>query len=104
MKPFRAPLCAFAFFAVFAAYAAVGDPASRFREEISARLKELGKGGKTTAAAIPGIDEWLFLVAELRFLSFEQFWGDAAAKTAGGARKADAADPLPAIVDFQKQL
>ncbi len=48
-------------------------------------------------------DGWLFLTAELRHLGVGPFWGDAAAAVSRSARK-DAADPLPAIADFQAQL
>jgi alginate O-acetyltransferase complex protein AlgJ len=54
-------------------------------------------------AAIAGKDGWLFLTAELRHLGVGPFWGDAAVAVSRSARK-DAADPLPAIVDFQAQL
>ena len=54
-------------------------------------------------AAIAGKDGWLFLTAELRHLGVGPFWGDAAAAVSRSARK-DAADPLPAILDFQAQL
>ncbi len=54
-------------------------------------------------AAIAGKDDWLFLTAELRHLGVGPFWGDAAATVSRSARK-DAADPLPAILDFQTQL
>jgi len=54
-------------------------------------------------AAIAGKDGWLFVTAELRHLGIGPFWGDAAAAVSRSARK-DAADPLPAILDFQAQL
>jgi alginate O-acetyltransferase complex protein AlgJ len=58
---------------------------------------------KRNAAVAPGVDGWLFLTSELRFLAQGRFWGDAA-KTTSRARRADAADPLAAIVDFHRQL
>ncbi len=54
-------------------------------------------------AAVEGKDGWLFLTAELRHLGVGAFWGKAAAGVSRSARP-DAADPLPAILDFQKQL
>jgi hypothetical protein len=45
----------------------------------------------------------LFLASDIRFLSIGRFWGDDAAKV-GRARKADSADPIPAIADFHQQL
>ena len=68
------------------------------REAFAARAKEA-----KTAAAVAGKDGWLFLTSELRFLSLDTFWGPAAAKLSR-ASKADLADPIPAILDFQRQL
>jgi hypothetical protein len=50
-----------------------------------------------------GTDHWLFLTSELRFLSIKRFWGPEA-PAASRAQRPDWADPLPAIVDFQRQL
>ena len=50
-----------------------------------------------------GMDGWLFLTSEIRFLSVGQFWGDGASKVSR-SHKPEAADPIPAIVDFQQQL
>lgn len=74
--------------------------AQSFRAELAARVAALEK---KNAAAFVGMDGWLFLTSELRFLAQEIFWGEAAAKI-GRARKAEAADPIPAIVDFHRQL
>src|SRR5438045_753862 len=83
-----------------AGQAAVSDAAlsagQQFRILLSERVQEYGKKG---AAAVPGVDHWLFLLAELRFLSCDTFWGDAAAKVSRSS-KPETADPLPAIVDF----
>src|SRR4051812_29750316 len=68
------------------------------RSAFAARAKEA-----KTAAAIAGKEGWLFLTSELRFLSLGDFWGASAAKVSR-APKPDLADPIPAIVDFQKQL
>ncbi len=54
-------------------------------------------------ATIAGKEGWLFLTAELRHLGVGPFWGDTATAVSRSARK-DAADPLPAILDFQAQL
>jgi alginate O-acetyltransferase complex protein AlgJ len=45
----------------------------------------------------------LFFAGELRLLSLGRFWGDNATKVSR-ARKAEQADPVPAILDFQQQL
>lgn len=91
--------------ALFAAPARAGSQPSpeeaaqkAAREAFGARAKEA-----KTAAAVAGKDGWLFLTSELRFLSLNDFWGAGAAKVSR-APKPDVADPLAAIVDFQKQL
>ena len=54
-------------------------------------------------ATVAGRDGWLFFAPELRHISVGRFWGDRA-KEVTRARRADAADPLPAILDFKLQL
>jgi alginate O-acetyltransferase complex protein AlgJ len=54
-------------------------------------------------AAITGQEGWLFLTAELRHLGVGRFWGQDA-KAASRAANSEAADPLPAILDFNAQL
>jgi alginate O-acetyltransferase complex protein AlgJ len=71
-----------------------------FRGALATQYRALEKSG---AAATTGADGWLFLAAELRFLSLDCFWGGEAAKVSR-ASKPDFADPIPAIVDFHKQL
>jgi alginate O-acetyltransferase complex protein AlgJ len=71
-----------------------------FREQLASKVAALEK---KNAAAVAGNDGWLFLTNELRFLSQPRFWGDVAAKISR-SRKADAADPIPAIADFHRQL
>lgn len=58
---------------------------------------------KENVGAIAGVDGWLFLSADVRFLSLGRFWGAEAAKVSR-ARKPEAADPIAAIVDFHQQL
>ncbi len=72
----------------------------KFRAELAAKVQALEKAN---SVATTGADGWLFLRAELRFLTLEKFWGDEAAKVSL-AGKADSADPIPAIVDFRDQL
>src|SRR5438045_2773316 len=55
------------------------------------------------AAAVTGIDGWLFFGGELRLLSLGKFWGNDALKVSR-AHKPDLADRVPAILDFQQQL
>ena len=52
---------------------------------------------------VPGKDGWLFFVPELRSISVGDFWGDVAKKVSRASNPAYA-DPLPAILDFKKQL
>ena len=52
---------------------------------------------------ISGADGWFFLSSDIRFLSVGQFWGADAAKVSR-SHKPEAADPIPAIVDFHDQL
>ncbi len=73
-------------------------------EAVLHQLKSLAE--KETAddvLAVVGEDGWLFLDQELRHLGAGQFWGDAAAEVSQ-ASSADMADPLPAILDFHRQL
>jgi hypothetical protein len=72
----------------------------KFRAELAAKFEELEK---KHVAACAGIDGWIFFGRELRFLSLPQFWGADAAKTSW-VNKPELADPIPAILDFQKQL
>lgn len=55
------------------------------------------------APALRGDDGWLYLTADLRFLSAGDFWGDAAADTGRAANPAHR-DPLEPIDDFNRQL
>jgi hypothetical protein len=78
----------------------LSDSQQNFRSAVAARFQALEK---KNAGAAAGVDGWLFLAAELRFLSQDCFWGDAAAKVSRSP-KPEAADPIPAIVDFHEQL
>ena len=72
----------------------------KFRTELAAKVTALEKRNVT---AMFGADGWLFLTSELRFLAHGRFWGESAAKAAR-VRKTEFADPLPAILDFHRQL
>ena len=54
-------------------------------------------------SVVSGKDGWLFFVPELRSISVGDFWGDRAKKVSRASNPAYA-DPLPAILDFKKQL
>ena len=53
---------------------------------------------------IVGDNAWLFPVADLRHIAAGEFWGAAAVKAARDGLPPEAADPLPAILDFHEQL
>jgi hypothetical protein len=72
----------------------------KFAAELAATVATLEK--KNVAAAA-GAEGWLFFGGELRLLSLGRFWGNEAAKVSR-AHKADLADPVPPMVDFQQQL
>jgi hypothetical protein len=78
---------------------ALSDAQQKLRGELASTVQNLEK--KNAAGAEAG--GWLFLTSELRFLSLGRFWGDEAPKVSR-SHKPDRADPIPAIVDFQKQL
>ncbi|HSF18192.1 MAG TPA: hypothetical protein VLK65_21840 [Vicinamibacteria bacterium] len=56
-----------------------------------------------SATAVRGQDGWIFFGPELRHVSAGRFWGADAAGVSR-ARRPDQADPVPAILDFKKQL
>ena len=76
------------------------EAVSRFRDATVALTAEAERDG---VSVIPGVDGWRFFAPEVRHLSVGRFWGDAAPRVSR-ARNADAADPLPAILDFEAQL
>jgi hypothetical protein len=79
------------------------EPAAT-QEDSAARFADLAaKAEAQQKAAIVGQDGWLFLTAELRHLGIPRFWGETA-KTVSRATNSEAADPLPAILDFNAQL
>jgi len=65
---------------------------------LGAHLDDLGTD---PPPVLVGEADRLFLRKEIRSYSVGRFWGDAAAKVARSARNPD---PLPAIVDFHRQL
>ncbi len=52
---------------------------------------------------VEGREGWLFFGPELRHLGVGKFWGDAAAAVSK-ARRPEWADPLPAVLDFHREL
>src|SRR4249919_552135 len=78
----------------------ISESQEKFRRECAMKFDA---AEKKNAAAVAEPGGWLFLAGELRFLSLGRFWGEGASKVSR-SHKADLADPIPAIVDFQKQL
>ncbi len=76
------------------------DTVSRFRDTARTLAAEAAADG---VAVVAGRDGWLFFAPELRHVSAGAFWGPRAAEVSR-ARRPDAADPFPAIVDFKAQL
>ncbi|MBI5723513.1 MAG: hypothetical protein HZA50_06105 [Planctomycetes bacterium] len=97
--------------AVVASAWAAGDdqPASRpadsrRAEEFTALCAALAARAQAAdTMTVAGADGWLFLAGELKFLAVGRFWGDRA-KVVSRANDRESADPLPAIIDFKKQL
>lgn len=77
------------------AAAVAADPGQSLRE---ASAKKAGQ-----APVVVGQDGWLFLPSELRHIGAGKFWGPQATEVSK-ATKPENADPLPAILDFKKQL
>jgi alginate O-acetyltransferase complex protein AlgJ len=67
-----------------------------------AEMKVLAEAGDDAGPVVVGSDGWLFLRSELRHVGAGRFWGEGAAEVSGASR-AEWADPVPAIVDFNEQ-
>jgi hypothetical protein len=80
--------------------AAEAESVRKVIDQYAALARSAEKQGTIT---VPGKEGWLFFGPELRFVSSGPFWGAAAAKISK-ATKPEFADPLPAIVDFYRQL
>jgi alginate O-acetyltransferase complex protein AlgJ len=78
----------------------LSDAQQKLRAELASKVQ---LSEKKNAAACAEADGWLFFAAEFRLLSLGRFWGDDAPKVSR-SHKPDLADPVPAIVDFQRQL
>jgi hypothetical protein len=75
-------------------------PSPALLERCGTLAREAGERGDSVVA---GREGWLFLLPELRHLAAGKFWNEAA-QTASRAGRADARDPLPAILDFHRAL
>jgi len=78
----------------------LSESQQKFLNELAAKSRS---AQSENAAVIAGVDGWLFLSSDIRFLSAGQFWSADAAKVSR-AHKPESADPIPAIVDFHDQL
>tara|TARA_B100001123_G_scaffold449314_1_gene614125 strand:- start:4737 stop:5822 length:1086 start_codon:yes stop_codon:yes gene_type:complete len=58
---------------------------------------------QNASITVSGLDNWLFFGPELRHVSVGPFWNEQAALVSR-ARNLSDADPLPAILDFKRQL
>jgi hypothetical protein len=82
------------------ATACAADEGEGFRAVCAQKGAEAEGAG---AMAVAGRDGWLFLAAELRHIGAGKFWGEDAAKASRATDPANA-DPLPAILDFKRQI
>ena len=76
------------------------DAEQKFRAAIAEKFQA---AEKSNVHVIKGVEGWLFVPAELRFLSAGRFWGNDAVKVSRST-KPEEADPIPAILDFRDQL
>lgn len=65
--------------------------------------ERVAQTGMSDRQVVVGRDGWLFFAPEIRHVSAGPFWGEAAQKVSRAAR-AEAADPMPAILDFHHAL
>ncbi len=87
-----------------AAFSCNAASATNALETLSSRFAGIAAAAEAQQhAAIASQEGWLFLTAELRHLGVGHFWGQDA-KTASRSANSEAADPLPAILDFNAQL
>ena len=83
-----------------ASSAADPDAVRKVTDQYASLARSAQQQGTIT---VPGKEGWLFFGPELHFVSAGPFWGKAAAKVSRAA-KPEHADPLPAILDFHRQL
>jgi alginate O-acetyltransferase complex protein AlgJ len=104
MKSFRLLILLCSIPAFLAAETSFQAPLSDAQQKLRGELEgKVQSSEKISAAACAEAEGWLFFTAEFRLLSLGRFWGDAAPKVSR-SHKPELADPIPAIVDFQKQL
>lgn len=79
----------------------VGLATSGSAAPLAEKSRELAE--KSSGGAVAGVEGWLFLKEELQHLAAGKFWGEAAAG-ASMAKDKGIADPLQAIVSYNKLL
>lgn len=99
-KFYRVVVAAFCSVALFCRAAETANVPATISHQFAALA---AKAETQQRVAITGKEGWLFLTAELRHLGLGRFWGPDA-KAASRAANPEAADPLPAILDFNMQL
>ena len=87
-------------FIAVTSFAAEGESARKVIDQYASLARSAEQQGTMTVSGKKG---WLFFGPELRFVSAGPFWGPAANKVSK-ATKPEFADPLPAIIDFHRQL
>lgn len=78
----------------------LSESQQKLRSDFASKF-QISETRRVTGCAEP--NGWLFFAPEFRFLSVGRFWGDDAQKVSR-LPKPELADPIPAIVDFQRQL
>ena len=76
------------------------DAVAGFRDTARVLAEEAEAAGIVT---VVGREDWFFFAPELRHASVGAFWGPRAVEISR-ARRAEVADPLPAILDFRQRL
>ena len=87
-------------FIAVTSFAAEGESVRKVIDQYASLARSAEQQGTMT---VSGKEGWLFFGPELRFVSAGPFWGPAANKVSK-ATKPEFADPLPAIIDFHRQL
>ena len=81
-----------------------GDPQETPLERFRAAAERLsGAADAAGTITVAGSGGWFFLAPELRHVAAGRFWGADAAR-ASRVAEPERADPLPAILDFHRQL
>lgn len=89
---------------MLATVAAAGQDLKTLEAEFKATCQKMvGAKLRKTPEHVIGRDGWVVLTTELNYAASGQFWGEGGRK-ANPKAAPDAADPLPAILDFDRQL